>query len=1122
MKINPQNFLLSAGALLVSIFFFSALPVLASGPVLQWVKPPGFVSVGTAVDGVGDVYVLGLTGDASNAYTTHIAKFDSAGNLLWSKIYFPGTFNAATVYEFNGSHPNLGGLQIDSSGNLYVGLEISRGDCDSWDWAAMKVDSAGNIIWTRIPAGQPGYGTGWATGALGIGYNPGVYFGTDPFGVPICGGWGSGGGTFSSIITDSGGNTFLRWAWINSYSTVPGAYGYNDYDTAGNAVSSFIVADTIVPGPYPVPPSMTGADGLGNFYSIWTPPGVIKFNTAGTILWNKAITTSCGAPGYLSADGSGITVLANCPIQANNLPGGYALTRADLNGNVLWSSPVLFVGETGQGIKNDSLGNSAINSEYLNGYVPAVYDTVCSNARCTATHQVLVSAAYYAVRDYSIKNVNPAGATVWDTGYPSPLSASQPSAFDLSVENSSMKWLAMLLPGGVGEYTFSLVSASISVNPTSIVLGQSATLTWSSTNATACTASNAWSGAQAISGSISVSPASVGSYTYTITCTDAVGNVSTPQSKTLTVSAAAVGSISVSSVSTLITSVLISSSINLVTVQPYSTYVPAQTAPGFPGPGHTSAFFCPVNTVMCGIHSSGLDNQGTILADQPLCCTWTPDAQAAGLSVGGGVTQIDSSANGGSMSCPAGQIVNGAVWAKSYQIDYGECQALKATGAATSLGTPTLVTASAPYTDYYCPPGSLLVGGQNAPAKNDSWNGFYCAPVHNSAGAPITISKVVTSSSPLKPLSSSWDLPGSVPSHDPCGVIAPCSGTGQTYSGATADTYTLFPGPAPAGFSLGGVKRVIASAPQPKSSLFSRVWSWITKVARAANVLNGAGIVAPTQTLAPGSAITFVIEWLQQWTITSVTVSPPSVTLSAGQTQQFSAVVQGTGSFDSSVSWSVNGIVGGNASVGTISATGFYTPPAGLLAPITVTIRATSNSDSSKFGSATATVNTAVSCSPATQTVNVGQNDVLTALGGDNVSYTWSAPPDGIPLAGGPGSSFSVNYATTGTRSIFVSSGGSSAQCTVNVTKIDCSFTASPSSIISPSTSTLAWSCTNVTGCGITSDQGDNFPGVTVPSSTLSVAPTSTTTYTLSCNNGFATYQASVGITVLKPKVIEL
>jgi hypothetical protein len=57
----------------------------------------------------------------------------------------------------------------------------------------------------------------------------------------------------------------------------------------------------------------------------------------------------------------------------------------------------------------------------------------------------------------------------------------------------------------------------------SVALGSSTTLTWSSIDASGCTASGAWSGAQATSGSIVLTPAAAGTATYTLTCVNAFG-----------------------------------------------------------------------------------------------------------------------------------------------------------------------------------------------------------------------------------------------------------------------------------------------------------------------------------------------------------------------------------------------------------------------------------------------------------------------------------------------------------------------------------------------------------------------------------------------------------------------
>lgn len=56
----------------------------------------------------------------------------------------------------------------------------------------------------------------------------------------------------------------------------------------------------------------------------------------------------------------------------------------------------------------------------------------------------------------------------------------------------------------------------------------------------------------------------------------------------------------------------------------------------------------------------------------------------------------------------------------------------------------------------------------------------------------------------------------------------------------------------------------------------------------------------------------------------TVTISPQNVALGAGQTTQFTAKASGGGA----ITWSVNGIAGGNSTVGTVDTKGNYTAPA--------------------------------------------------------------------------------------------------------------------------------------------------------------------------------------------------
>ena len=86
----------------------------------------------------------------------------------------------------------------------------------------------------------------------------------------------------------------------------------------------------------------------------------------------------------------------------------------------------------------------------------------------------------------------------------------------------------------------------------------------------------------------------------------------------------------------------------------------------------------------------------------------------------------------------------------------------------------------------------------------------------------------------------------------------------------------------------------------------------------------------------------------------SVSVSPASVTLRTRRTQQFTATVQNAS--DPSVTWKVNGVTGGNGTVGTISTSGLYTAPGSVPAGGKVTVSAVSVADPTKGGTATVTI----------------------------------------------------------------------------------------------------------------------------------------------------------------------
>ena len=86
----------------------------------------------------------------------------------------------------------------------------------------------------------------------------------------------------------------------------------------------------------------------------------------------------------------------------------------------------------------------------------------------------------------------------------------------------------------------------------------------------------------------------------------------------------------------------------------------------------------------------------------------------------------------------------------------------------------------------------------------------------------------------------------------------------------------------------------------------------------------------------------------------SMAISPTTATVATGASLPFS--VSMSGSSDLTVTWSVNGVNGGDATHGTIDASGIYTAPGAVPTPATVTVTATSKAIPGLSASAMVTI----------------------------------------------------------------------------------------------------------------------------------------------------------------------
>ena len=224
----------------------------------------------------------------------------------------------------------------------------------------------------------------------------------------------------------------------------------------------------------------------------------------------------------------------------------------------------------------------------------------------------------------------------------------------------------------------------------------------------------------------------------------------------------------------------------------------------------------------------------------------------------------------------------------------------------------------------------------------------------------------------------------------------------------------------------------------------------------------------------------------------TVTVAPGTATVVVNALQQYTATV--TENPNTNVSWFVNQVAGGNATIGTISTTGLFQAPAAVPSPATVTITAVSQVDNVTSGSAQATI-----ANPSqTVTVTVSTNPPVTQV------YTGTAQPFLATVTGT--SNTAVNWYVEG------SPGGNATFGTIDTSG---NYTG-PATVPSPATVTIeAVSQADSTAIGT-----EQVTIVTAPSgpqgASQTVSPGGTANYSLSLNKNTGSPAQPIALSCLQ------
>lgn len=184
-------------------------------------------------------------------------------------------------------------------------------------------------------------------------------------------------------------------------------------------------------------------------------------------------------------------------------------------------------------------------------------------------------------------------------------------------------------------------------------------------------------------------------------------------------------------------------------------------------------------------------------------------------------------------------------------------------------------------------------------------------------------------------------------------------GSGSTNLAKVKTLTSLTVSPTSVSLQVGATQQFMATGSYSDGSSqdLTTTVNWSTSNTSVATISNAPGSQGLATSVGSGTATVAAKSSLSGTTTLTasspvvVSISPHFSALTITQTQQFTALVQGTSS--TGVAWSVDGIAGGSSAVGTISTTGLYTSPS---AKGSHSVSATSQADLGKSDSATAIV----------------------------------------------------------------------------------------------------------------------------------------------------------------------
>jgi len=529
-----------------------------------------------------------------------------------------------------------------------------------------------------------------------------------------------------------------------------------------------------------------------------------------------------------------------------------------------------------------------------------------------------------------------------------------------------------------------LPSVALTASSMTVDAGDSATLTWTSTNATSCSASGGWNGALGVSGTQSTGALSDDA-SFSLTC---IGPGGTSPPATITITVNALPTVQLAANPTVVaagsTSRLTWSSAHATSCAASGDWSGTLASSGTQNTGAltANAIFSLTCTGPGG--SSAAATAPVIVNQLPIVAlTATPTAVASG----GASTLTWTSANAdscmayggwsGTVAASGTQSTGPIVATTVYSI---VCTGLggvtpPATATVASIPVPTATLAATPTAVASGNASELTWSSTNATSCSASggWSGSLAASGSHSTG-PLTVATAYSLScagpggvaAPLVATVTILPVPTVTLTASPPVVAA---GGRSTLTWTSSNTTTCTAGGAWSGsVGLNGSQSTGAVATPTSYSLSCSGTGGTSLASAVVNVIPTATLTLSSSVIAPEGAAT--LSWSSSnatsctasggWTgplpvsgtqstgdvstttsysltcsgaggasstatatltVANVTISPQTAAITLARTQQFIATVPGGGA----ATWSVDGIANGNSTVGLISTTGLYT-----------------------------------------------------------------------------------------------------------------------------------------------------------------------------------------------------